>query len=186
MYKGLDEKELARYCRQKDRLAEDELYNRYAARLYTLCRRYCGDPEEAKDLMMEGLVKALGKIGAWEYSGKGSLFAWISKVTLNTILDNLRKKRLKIISLDFYQNEDVPEPLEEGLDTVPREKLLEMISNLPEMRRAIFNLFCIEGYSHKEISEALGISEKNSASSLAKARRQLKKAINEYLKDHGQ
>lgn len=185
VYKSLDERELAGYCRQKDRLAEEELYNRYAARLYTLCRRYCGDPEEAKDLMMDGLLKALDKIGSYKYSGKGSLYAWISKVTLNMILDSFRKKRLRIIPLDVSHNESVPDPREDDIATVPQEKLLEMISNLPEMRRAIFNLFCLEGYSHKEISDALGISENNSASSLAKARRQLKKAINQYLKESG-
>ena len=73
MYKELDEQELARYCCNGDRLAEDELYKRYAARVYTLSRRYLGDGDEAKDNMQESLIQALDKIQSLKYSGKGSL-----------------------------------------------------------------------------------------------------------------
>lgn len=181
MYKDLDELELARFCRERDRSAEDELYTRYAARLLTLCRRYLGDPDDAKDAMQDAVIKALDRISSFKYSGKGSLYAWLSKVTLNTAIDKLRRKRLKYISLDVPQINSIPEPPEERTATIPRETLLGMISELPDMRRAVFNLYCIDGYSHKEISKMLGISEKGSSSELAKARNQLKTAINEYL-----
>lgn len=71
MYKDLDEQELARHCSQGDRWAEDELYRRYAARVYTLCRRYVADDDEAKDLMQESLIQALDKVQTFHYSGKG-------------------------------------------------------------------------------------------------------------------
>ena len=146
MYTDLDEQELARRCSQGDRLAEDELYKRYAARVYTLCRRYLGNDEEAKDLMQESLIQALDKIQTFNGS-KGS----------------------------------IPEPTEAEMESVPEEKLLEWISKLPDMRRAVFNLYCIDGYSHKEIGNMLGISEKGSAGVLAKARKQLKEEIRRYL-----
>ena len=138
----MDEQALAKACSQRDRLAEDELYRRYAARVFTLCRRYLGEDDAAKDLMLETLMQALDRIGAYHYQGQGSLYAWI-----------------------------------------PAEKLREWIAGLPEMRRAVFNLYCIDGYSHKEIGKLLGISEAGSTSMLAKARKQLKEKIRDYLKE---
>ena len=83
MYKNLDEQALAEACRAKDRLAEDELYTRYAARVYTLCRRYLGDADDARDLMQEALIQALDKIDSYQYTGEGSLYAWISRIAIN-------------------------------------------------------------------------------------------------------
>ena len=80
MYKGLDEQALARYCSQRDRMAEEELYRRYAARVNMLCRRYLGDGDEADDLMLETLVQALKKIDTYKFTGKGSLYGWISRI----------------------------------------------------------------------------------------------------------
>lgn len=77
----------------------------------------------------------------------------------------------------------MPEPTEEEMAGVPQEKLLEWISRLPRVRRAVFNLYCIDGYSHKEIAGMLGISEKGSAGVLAKARKQLKEDIRRYMND---
>jgi len=181
VYKRLDEQELARHCSQGERLAEDELYRRYAARVYTLCRRYVGDDDEAKDLMQESLIRALDKISTFEYLGKGSLYGWISRIAINKALNQIRRKRWRTVSLDLWTQDTLPEPTEQEMEAIPEEKLLEWISKLPDVRRTVFNLYCIDGYSHREISEMLGISEKGSASSLAKARRQLKEDIKRYL-----
>ena len=88
MYTDLDEQELARRCSQGDRLAEDELYRKHAARVYTLCRRYLGDDEEAKDLMQESLIQALEKIRTFD-SSKGSLYGWISRIAINKALNQI-------------------------------------------------------------------------------------------------
>ena len=162
MYKELDEQELAGRCRERDAMAEDELYRRYAARVYTLCRRYVGDGDEAKDLMQETLVKALEKIDTYKYTGKGSLYGWIGRIAINMSLNRLRRQRRPTVPLDLVRD-NVPEPTQEEMETIPQEKLLEWISRLPDTRRAVFNLYCIDGYSHKEIGEMLGISEKGSA-----------------------
>ena len=182
MYKQLDEQALARYCSQGDRMAEEELYSRYAARVFTLCRRYSDNPDDAKDLMQESLIQALDKIATYKYSGKGSLYGWISRIAINRALNQIRRKRWRTVSLDLRED-TVPDPTEEEMATIPQEKLLEWIAKLPDVRRAVFNLYCIDGYSHKEIGEMLGISEKGSAGMLAKARKQLKEEINRYLKD---
>ena len=182
MYKQLDEQALARYCSQGDRMAEEELYSRYAARVFTLCRRYTDNPDDAKDLMQESLIQALDKIATYSYSGKGSLYGWISRIAINRTLNQIRRKRWRTVSLDLRED-TIPDPTEEEMATIPQEKLLEWIAKLPDVRRAVFNLYCIDGYSHKEIGEMLGISEKGSAGMLAKARKQLKEEINRYLKD---
>ena len=183
MYKELDEQTLARYCSQRDRMAEEELYSRYAARVLTLCRRYTDNPDDAKDLMQESLIQALDKIATYRYSGKGSLYGWISRIAINRALNQIRRRRWRTVSLDERVQDSVPDPSEEEMAIVPQEKLLEWIAGLPDMRRAVFNLYCIDGYSHKEIGEMLGISEKGSAGMLAKARKQLKEEIHQYWKD---
>ena len=183
MYKELNEQELAGFCCGKDGLAEEELYRRYAARVYTLCRRYVGDDDEAKDLTQDVLIRALEKIGTFKYTGPGSLSAWIQRIAVNMALNRVKRQRWRTVSLDAEWQDTIPDPTEEEMRTIPQEKLLAWISALPPVRRAVFNLYCLDGYSHKEIGKMLGISEKGSAGMLAKARAQLKKEIQQYLKD---
>ena len=183
MYQEWDEQVLAKRCSEGNRLAEEELYKRYAARVYTLCRRYTGDADEAKDLMQESIIQALDRISAYEYRGKGSLYGWISRIAINKALNQIRRRRWRTVSLEGWAQDTIPEPTEEEMAVIPQEKLVEWIAKLPDMRRAVFNLYCIDGYSHKEIGRLLGISEKGSAGVLAKARKQLKEEIGRYLKD---
>ena len=183
MFKELDEAQLADRCRRGDRGAADELYKRYAARLFALCKRYTSSLEDAEDLMQESMIKALDKINSFEFKGNGSLYAWICRIAINMALNNIRKKKSQPIAGEQDNSNDVPDPSESEIMSVPQEKLLEMISRLPETRRAVFNLYCIDGYSHREIARTLGISEKGSASILAKARAQLKKEIYRFLND---
>ena len=182
MYKELDEQTLARRCSEGERLAEDELYRRYAARVLTLCRRYTRDADDAKDLMQEALLKALGRISTYQYTGKGSLYGWISRIAINLAINEIKRRRWRTVSLDLWPQDTLPEPTEDEIRSVPQEKLLEWISKLPDERRAVFNLYCLDGYSHKEIAGMLGISEKGAAGVLAKARKQLKEEINRYWK----
>lgn len=183
MYKELDEQDLARNCCRGDRMAEEELYKRYAARVYTLCRRYSGDDDEAMDLMQEALIQALEKIHTFNYSGKGSLYGWISRIAINKALNQIKRQRWRTVHIDFRSHDNIPDPTEGEIESIPQEKLIEWISRLQDMRRTVFNLYCIDGYSHKEIAEMLGISEKGSAGVLAKARKQLKDNIQQYLKE---
>ena len=130
--------------------------------------------------MQESLIQALDKIQTFNGS-KGSLYGWISRIAINKALNQIKRKRWRTVSLDTWAPDTIPEPTEAEMETIPEEKLLEWISRLPGLRRAVFNLYCIDGYSHREIGQMLGISEKGSAGVLAKARKQLKEAIRLYL-----
>ena len=183
MNKNLEEQELARLCREKNKWAQEELYRRYAARLLSLCRRYTRDLEEAEELLQDAVIQALDKIETYKYTGKGSLYGWMSRIAVNKAVNQIRRQRWRWLSLDMREQDTVADLSAAEMETIPEEKLLEWIAGLPDLRRAVFNLYCIEGYSHKEIGKMLGISEKGSAGVLAKARKQLKEEIRRYLKE---
>jgi len=183
----VSDSELALRCARKDSEAQSELYTRYAGRLYAVCFRYTGDRDDAQDLMHDAMIKAMESIGSFHYNGEGSLYAWLRRLAVNVSIDRLRELgRYQTVSLDSTMEATVSEPQDEDdVDSIPAQVMLDMIAALPDVRRTVFNMYCIDGFSHKDIAAAIGITEKGSASILAKARTQLKNAINEYLKRTG-
>lgn len=141
-----------------------------------------GNDEDAKDLMQESLLTALERIRQFRYTGEGSLYAWIRKIAINKAINHIRRKRWRVVLTDFQTRDDIPEPTDQEIEAVSQEQLLKWISELPPLRRTVFNMYSIDGYSHKEIASYLGITEKGSAGVLAKARKQLKEIIRKYLK----
>ena len=183
---SFSERELASRCADKDRDAQGEMYSRYASRMYALCFRYLGDREEAQDLMHDSMIKAMDTIRSFRYSGEGSLYAWLRRLTVNVAIDRLREtSKMRTVPLDSAMEPDFQEPDDDDVDNIPASVMMEMIASLPDVRRTVFNMYCIDGFSHKEIAQAINITEKGSASILAKARTQLKKAVNDYLKRTG-
>lgn len=175
--------ELARRCARGDGKAREELYTKYAAFLYALCIRYVTDKEEARDLMHDSMIKIFDMIG--KYRPTGTLKSWCSRVTVNLVIDTMRKKkRFEVISLEPVQ-EKIPEPEQEDIMKVPKAELMKMVGELPQTKRIVFNLYCVEGYSHKEIAEMLDIKEKTSSSLLFKAREQLADKVRNYIKRNG-
>lgn len=179
---NIEDLELARLCARGDDKARKEMYTRYAGSLYAICIRYVGDRELARDLMHDSMIRIYDTIG--KYRPTGSLKSWMSRVTVNLVIDHMRKERKFLIVPLEGEQEKIPEPSANEMRTVPKEELIRMISALPEAKRVIFNLFCIEGYSHKDISKMLGIKEKTSSSLLFKAREQLAGNIKDYLRNN--
>ena len=176
---NIEDLELARLCARGDENARKEMYIRYAGSLYAICIRYVGDRELARDLMHDSMIRIYDTIG--KYRPTGTLKSWMSRVTVNLVIDHIRKARkFQIVSLEGEQ-EKIPEPSAEEVRTIPKDQLMRMVSELPETKRVIFNLFCVEGYSHKDISQMLGIKEKTSSSLLFKAREQLAGKVKDYL-----
>ena len=180
---NIEDIELAKLCARGDEKARKELYTRYAASLYALCIRYIGDKDEARDLMHDSIIKIFDTIG--KYRPTGTLKSWCARVTVNLVIDYLRKKkRFETVQMDQTQ-EKIPEPQKDEIMKIPKAELLKMISGLPQTKRVVFNLFCVEGYSHKDIAQMLDIKEKTSSSLLFKAREQLAENVREYLRKNG-
>ena len=180
---NIEDIELARLCARGDEEARKELYTRYAAYLYALCIRYVGDREFARDLMHDAMIKIFDTVG--KYKPTGSLKSWCARVTVNMVIDHMRRsKHMETVPLEPTQ-EKIPEPQNEEVAKVPKAELMRMVGELPETKRVIFNLFCIDGYSHKDIAEMLDIKEKTSSSLLFKARAQLAENVREYIRRNG-
>lgn len=140
-----------------------------------------GSRDEAEDTLHDVFIKVFDKIGRLRYRSEAELAAWLRKVCVNHCLDTLRRRRFKTCLLQ--EAEDVPD---EDIGTeivrnIPPEALLSLVSRLPDGYRTVFNLYCIEGMSHKEIGRFLGIAEKSSSSQYARAKALLSKQIKLYL-----
>ena len=180
---NIEDIELAKLCARGDEKARQQLYTKYATYLYALCIRYVSDRELARDLMHDAMIKIFDTVG--KYRPTGSLKSWCARVTVNMVIDHMRRsKHMETVPLEPTQ-EKIPEPQNEEVAKVPKAKLMRMVGELPETKRVIFNLFCIEGYSHKDIAEMLDIKEKTSSSLLFKARAQLAENVREYIRRNG-
>ena len=173
---------------REERDAQRELYELFAGRMLSIALRYVGQRDYAEDVVHDSFIKVFRSIGGFNYRGKGALRAWIERITVNTALEWLRtNKRIETVSLDeSYQGgggveELCSEPDSTQIEGIPIEQLYRLIGELPNGYRTIFNLFHIDGYSHREIGEILGINERSSSSQLLRARRQLAEKINEYI-----
>ena len=179
----IEDIELARLCARGDEKARHELYTRYAGYLFALCIRYVGDRELARDLMHDAMIKIFDTIG--KYRTMGSLKSWCARVTVNLVIDHLRKSKMMELQPLETTQEKIPEPQDEEVAKVPKAELMRMVGELPETKRIIFNLFCVEGYSHKDIAQMLDIKEKTSSSLLFKAREQLARNVRDYIRING-
>ena len=185
----LTEQELALGCARSDRDALAELYTRYAGGLYALCLRYIEDKEEARDLMHDTMIKAMDNFKSFRYAGEGSINAWISRIAVNMAIDRLKESsRFRQIPLEQVSGEEIENALEpdaEYVRSVPDDVLDEIIASLSPVKRTVFNMYCIDGFSHKEIAGKLGITERGSTSIMAKARATVKNALMSYLNKTG-
>lgn len=149
-----------------------------------LCRRYAGEQTLAEDLLHDAFLRVFRSMDKFQWRGEGSLRAWLERVTVNVALEYLRRNS----RMDMRSVEDMPGggqrlPAEEApVDTarIPAKVLMRFIEELPDGYRTVFNLFCIEGYSHREIASMLGINEKSSSSQLTRAKAMLARRIREF------
>lgn len=157
----------------------DKLYMEYADYLTGVCARYISDEDTLKDVLQESFIRIFTQIHQFEYRGKGSLKAWITKITINEALMQLREEKAFLIPLHESQISDFSdeEPDVEDIDT---NILLTFVQKLPPGYRAVFNLFIIEEKSHKEIAEILQIQPTTSASQFLRAKKMLANMIREY------
>ena len=167
---GLDK--LIKQCADNDRKAQKEIYQLFAGKLFSICLKYSKNKQEAQDNFQDGFVTIFEKIGQFNF--KGSFEGWIKRVMVNTILLKYRKKNvLSIVT------EEIPDEVVVDIDDdeISLDYLLNLIQELPDRYRMVFNLYVLDGHSHKEIAKMLQIAEGTSKSNLARARGILKQKI---------
>jgi RNA polymerase sigma-70 factor (ECF subfamily) len=162
--------------------AQKEIFERYASPMMSVCYRYVGSTETAKDLLQDGFIKLYTKIDT--YSGLGSFSGWVRRIFVTTCLEYLRQKdALKFsATVDDYENR-LPEDGHTVMDKISADDLLKLISTLAEGYRTVFNLYAIEGYSHAEIASILGVTEVTSRTQFLRARVILQNAVRQMEND---
>lgn len=169
------EPEILQACRRGDRKAQKQLYDRLAPKMMAVCLRYMGTRDDAEDILQEGFITLFSRLDS--YSGEGSFEGWARKIFVNTALMNLRKKDALKMSEDLETAWNVSSDGVSQIQSAGYHELLKLIAGLPTGYRTVFNLFVVEGYSHKEIAQALGITEATSRSQLQRARVMLQNKI---------
>lgn len=181
-----DEQQLIKTLQAGDTSAMKALYDLHIGYLTAVCARYISDSEDVKDVLQDGFVSIFRNIGKFSYNGTGSFRAWASRIISNTAIDFLRAHANTFLldpEIDI-PDEDAPEETPDT-EEIPIEVIHEMISRLPAGYRVVFNLYVLEGKSHKEIAKTLDIKENSSASQLLRAKKQLAKWIDEYKEKRG-
>lgn len=172
----MKEEELIRGCIRENATCQKEVFNRYAGRMLGVCLRYARTAADAEDILQDAFIKVFNKVHQFKF--EGSFEGWIRRIIVNTAL--------KKYSLRRYEKEvvgyEVPDKDDSGMDPaayshLTQKEILELINNLPDGYRLIFNLYVMEGFQHEEIAEMLGIQPGTSRSQLVKARTMLQKQI---------
>ena len=157
------------------------LYQKYSERILSVCRRYSADDGQAMDYFQDVMLRVNDRLETYRFKGEGSLLLWLSRVTVNLIVDKMRdENKVEILDLSDIGRE-IEDTSYEDSEKIPVEEMIKMIDRLSPVKREVFNLHCIDGYSHKEVGTMLGITEDGASSLLSKARKDLSEMIKEYL-----
>lgn len=164
----MDDLTLVTECAKGNSKAQRALFDKFAPKMLAVCQRYLRNSQEAEDVLQDGFVKIFQKIV--DFKMDGSLEGWVRRIMVNTALDSIRKNK-KL--LDDVQIDDVQYKVsftDHQFDGMDLAQLLKMIDDMPDGYRVVFNMFAIEGYSHKEIADTLGVTENTSKSQYSRAR----------------
>ena len=173
--------DLIKLCKQQNREAQSELFLRYKDVLFTLCLKYCKSRAEAEDHLQDSFIKIFQNIN--RYANKGSFEGWMKRIVINSAIDRY-KKDLYTVSVDEQRIAEEDTSIDSQAMSLPLNTLLEMVQELPSRYRLIFNLYELDGYSHIEIADQLGISTGTSKSNLHRAKLILKEKVLALGPDH--
>lgn len=183
----MSERDIVRGCKQSTQSAQRELFDRYSPHLMAVIYRYVGNDDDANDVLQDTFITVFSTIHHFNWEGEGSLKAWITRIAVNKSLNHLRRvKRLKVTTMPVESLGDTPDDdpiIEQNVNTIDVSTIMQMISELPDGYRTVFNLYCLDGYSHQEIAQQLGISEKTSSSQLARAKALLARKITAFINE---
>lgn len=179
----INDRDLIEGCIKGDRKMQKELYNRFAPKMYGVCLRYASNAEEAEDILQEGFIKVFKKIES--FRGDGSFEGWIRRIFVNTAIEHYRKK------IYLQPITDTEENTVEGnylnvLDHLAEKDIIHLVQQLSPGYRTVFNMYVVEGYTHKQIAEILGISEGTSKSQLSRAKMILQEMVKKFIEKRKQ
>ena len=177
--------DIIRRCKRGERKAQESVYNLLAGKMFAVCLRYCPNYEDARDLLHDGFVTVFTKIGQFQHGG--SFEGWVRRIFVNHAMERYRNET-KLLTVDgvdennLHFSADEDEDMDEwGAYRLSEEELLAMVDELPPQYKVVFNLYVIDGFSHRDIAEKLGISESASRSNLLRARGILQKKVNDKV-----
>jgi RNA polymerase sigma factor (sigma-70 family) len=178
---GMTDLELINECVKKSPKAQKELYNRFASKMMGVSCRYVSSQEEAKDILQDAFIKVFGRIDS--FKKEGSLEGWIRRIVVNTALDSIRKKKKDKKNVSLTEAEHLASNKDFIIENLSADDLLQLLKTIPLGYRTVFNLYAIEGYSHREIAEKLEITENTSKSQYSRAKAFMRKLIDQYELD---
>ncbi|MEQ8625188.1 MAG: RNA polymerase sigma factor [Vicingaceae bacterium] len=171
----MSDEEMLKGCKANNAAAQKYLFDRYARIMTGVCMRYADSYAEAQDIVQDGFIKVFKKIGT--FSGTGSLEGWIRRIMVNTALDYLRSIKNERFNVSVDDVDYLLKEKQKIVSSMQAEDLLAVVRTLPTGYRTVFNMYAVEGYSHKEIGELLEISENTSKSQYSRARTLLQKKL---------
>ena len=174
----ISESDLIAGCINGDRKMQKELYDRFSAKMFGVCLRYAGNTEEAEDILQEGFIKVFKKIGS--YRGEGSFEGWIRRIFVNTAIEQFRRKTYMQPITEREEN-SVEATYLSVLDNLAEKDIVKLVQQLSPGYRTVFNMYVVEGYTHRQIAESLGISEGTSKSQLSRAKIILQDLVNKHI-----
>jgi len=173
----MNEKELVQEVLKGQQTAQKQLFDKYAPQMMTICNRYSKSPDQASDMLQEGFITVFQKLE--QFDGSGSLAGWIRRVIVTSALNVLRKEKKFNYSEEVESAIGVESNFTDAISEMSYQELTALIQKMPKGYRTVFNLFAIEGYSHKEIASLLEVSESTSKTQYRKAKIYLQKLISE-------
>ena len=174
----LSESDLIQGCIEGNRQMQEILYKKFSSKMYSVCLRYSGNIEDANDLLQEGFIKIFRNLE--KFRGDGSFEGWIRRIFVNTSIEHFRKK-VKLYNVTEVQENTIEDVELNILDSMAEKDIIFLVNELAPGYKAVFNMHVIEGYSHKEIADILGITEGTSKSQLARAKGVLKKSLEKTM-----
>lgn len=170
-----DEESLIRACIAQNGAAQKKMYDLYASKMMGVCYRYAQSKEEAEDMLQEGFIRIFQKIDTFKF--QGSFEGWLRRIIVNTAINIIRKYQNLRYECDIEEADFEPEHAADVIDTMYSKDVIEMVRKLPMGYRTVLNLYAIEGYSHKEVGDMLGINESSSRSQFTRAKVLLAKKL---------
>ncbi len=173
----IPESDLIRGCLEGDRRMQEEMYKRFSPKMYAVCLRYAGNNDDAQDILQDGFVKVFRNLDM--YRGDGSFEGWTRRIFVNTAIEHYRRKANTHPVTETHENILEARDIS-ALDRLSAKDLHAIIQQLSPGYKTIFNLYVVEGYTHKEIADMMGISEGTSKSQLARAKAILQNIVKTY------